>query len=394
MASRPFMSQALGRDTKSPLGRWWWTIDKPLLLITFALIAVGIIAVAAASPAAARRLSGTNFKLDDFFFFRRQLMWVALGLPVLIGASLMEVKWIKRLAVAGVMVTLVVMALVPFVGGGDSNGAHRWIQLPGFQLQPSEFFKPFFIIATALLLSLRFEDESMPVLQISFLTVGLAAGLLLLQPDLGQTVLIGTVWLAQVMLAGMSLNILWMLIGVGAVGLTAAYFTFDHVALRIDKFLFGGGDTYQIDRALDCFRSGGLLGTGPGDGTRKFRLPEAQTDYIFSVIGEEFGMIACLLVAGLFIALVARAVIIALDEDDPFIMLATSGLATQFGLQASINMMVNLKLLPSKGMTLPFISHGGSSFLACALGMGLLLALTRRNPFEKASPYLERWRSR
>jgi cell division protein FtsW len=172
-----------------------------------------------------------------------------------------------------------------------------------------------------------------------------------------------------------------------------AYLTVDHVSDRIDKFLTGGGDTYQIDKALDCFRAGGFFGVGPGEGQMKFRLPEPQTDYIFSVIGEEFGMIACLVIAGLYIAIVVRVFLMLLDEEDPFVVLAAGGLATQFGLQATINMAVNLKLMPSKGMTLPFISHGGSSFLALCLGMGLLLALTRRNPFLKASPYVERWRA-
>ncbi|WP_310496017.1 putative peptidoglycan glycosyltransferase FtsW [Sandarakinorhabdus sp.] len=392
MASRPWTPAAFSRGDRSPFGRWFWTIDKGLLLLVIALMVVGIIAVAAASPAAARRLSGTNFRYDDLYFFKRQIVWVLIGAPLMLGVSMLSVGNAKRLALVGTLGALVLMAVVPFMGG-DANGAARWIELPGFKLQPSEFFKPCFIVTTAWLLSFRFEDRTLPVLQLSFMTLCLGGGLLVLQPDFGQTVLIAMVWLVQAMLAGMSMQIVGILAAIGVAGLGLAYLTFDHFALRIDKFLTGGGDTYQIDRALDCFRSGGLLGTGPGDGTRKFRLPEAQTDYIFSVIGEEFGMIACLMVAGLFIGIVVRAFLLALDEDDPFVFLAASGLATQFGAQASINMMVNLKLLPSKGMTLPFISHGGSSFLACALGMGLLMAFTRRNPFLKSSPYVERWRA-
>jgi cell division protein FtsW len=265
--------------------------------------------------------------------------------------------------------------------------------LPGFQFQPSEFFKPVFVVTTAWLLALRFDDRSLPTMQISFAMLLMVAALLIKQPDFGQTALIMAVWLVQSLLAGMSFWLLGALVAAATVGLGIAYLTVDHVTQRIDKFLTGGGDTYQIDKALDCFRAGGLFGVGPGEGQMKFRLPEPHTDYIFSVIGEEFGMIACLVIAGLYIALVVRVFLMLLDEDDPFVMLAATGLATQFGLQATINMAVNLKLLPSKGMTLPFISHGGSSFIALCLGMGLLLGLTRRNPFLKASPYVERWRA-
>jgi cell division protein FtsW len=304
---------------------------------------------------------------------------------------MLPVTWAKRAALIGTLVFLASLALVPLIGAG-ANGAVRWIQLPGFQFQPSEFLKPMFVVTTAWLLALRFDDRSLPTMQISFVLLCLIAGLLILQPDFGQTALVFAVWLVQAVLAGMSLWVLGVLAALATAGIGIAYLTVPHVSDRIDKFLTGGGDTYQIDKALDCFRAGGLFGVGPGEGQRKFRLPEPHTDYIFSVVGEEFGMIACLVIAGLYIAIVVRVFLMLLDEDDPFVLLAAGGLATQFGLQATINMAVNLKLLPSKGMTLPFISHGGSSFLALSLGMGLLLALTRRNPFLKASPYVERWR--
>ncbi len=379
-------NQALSRGDGSAFGRWFWTIDKTLLLLILALIAAGITAVSAASPVAARRLSGSNLRYDDLYFLYRQLMWVALGLPVMVATSMLNVRQLKRVAVAGTLLCMLALIAVPFIGGG-SNGAARWIQLPGFQFQPSEFFKPCFIITTAWLLSLKLEDRSLPTMQISAAILAMAVICLIAQPDVGQSALISMVWLAQATLAGLSLTIIILLAVVGAIGLVAAYFTLDHFASRIDKFLTGSGDTFQIDKALDCFRAGGLLGTGPGEGRMKFRLPEAQTDYIFSVIGEEFGLIACFMLAGLFIALVVRALLVAMEEDDPFIFLATSGLAVQFGLQAMINMLVNLNLLPSKGMTLPFISHGGSSFLAISMGAGMLLALTRCNPFLKGRPW-------
>ena len=385
---------AFSRGDRSWLGRWFWTIDKPLLTAVFTLISCGIIAVAAASPAAAHRLSGSNYRYDDLFFLKRQVLWVLAGLPLLLAVSMLPLQWAKRLSVIGAGVFGLGLVLVLFGGSGaESNGAMRWLAVGGFQFQPSEFLKPLFVVTTAWLLSVRFEDRSLPTMQMSFVLLAGIALLLLAQPDLGQTVLIGTVWLAQAMLAGMPLALFGVVMLVGLVMIGIAYLTLPHVADRIDKFITGGGDTYQIDKALDCFRAGGLFGVGPGEGIMKFRLPEPHTDYIFSVIGEEFGIIACLFVASLYIFIVVRVFLAMLDEEDPFIMLAASGLAAQFGLQASINMAVNLKLLPSKGMTLPFISHGGSSFLALCLGMGLLLALTRRNPFRNASPYAERWRA-
>ena len=389
MASRSTnrtLAAALTRGDRSTIGRWFWTIDKTLLIIIFALVAAGIVAVAAASPAAARRLSGTALRVDDLYFLYRQLGWVALGLPLMLATSMLDMRLLKRLAVIGTLGCLVALLLVPFIGGG-ANGAARWIQLPGFQFQPSEFFKPCFIVTTAWLLSLKVEDRSLPTMQISLGLLGMALIYLIAQPDVGQSALISAVWLTQAMLAGLSLTIVGALAGLGIVGLVAAYFTLDHFAARIDKWILGTGDTFQIDKALDCFRAGGWLGTGPGEGRMKFRLPEAQTDYIFSVIGEEFGLIACFMLAGLFMGLVVRALLVAMDEEDPFVFLATAGLAAQFGFQAAINMMVNLALLPSKGMTLPFISHGGSSYLAICVGAGLLLALTRCNPFLKGQPW-------
>ena len=394
MASRPWTPApaTFSRGDQTPVGRWFWTVDKLLVTLVLVLIACGVIAVAAASPAAAQRLSGRNYHYEDVYFLKRQILWVLAGLPVLFGVSMLPIVWAKRLSLVGTVVLLVCLMLVPFFGAG-ANGAQRWLLIGGFQFQPSEFFKPLFVVTTAWLLALRFEDRSLPTMQLSFGLLLIVAALLIQQPDFGQTALIMAVWLVQALLAGMSIWVLVALAVAGTVGIGMAYLTVDHVSSRIDKFLTGGGDTYQIDKALDCFRAGGLFGVGPGEGQMKFRLPEPHTDYIYSVIGEEFGMIACLVIAGLYIAIVVRVFILLLDEDEPFVFVAAAGLATQFGLQATINMAVNLKLLPSKGMTLPFISHGGSSFLALCMGMGLLLALTRRNPFRNASPYAERWRA-
>jgi len=356
------------------------------------LMGIGLIAVAAASPAASHRYSGGDVQLGDLYYFKRQVFWVLAGLPVMLGVSMLTVPWARRLSIAGTAVFMLALAAVPFIGS-EANGAMRWITLPGFQFQPSEFLKPLFIVFSAWLLATRYDDHKIPSLQLSFGFLVVIAALLMKQPDLGQTVLFSGVWLAQAFLAGMGIGTLVgaMCLAIGGLGL--AYLFVPHVTSRIDRFLTGGGDTYQIDRALDCFKSGGLFGAGPGEGQMKFALPEPHTDYIFSVIGEEFGAIACFGVGALFIAIVVRVLLQLLEEDDPFVFLASAGLVTQFGAQAMINIMVNLSLLPSKGMTLPFISHGGSSFLALSMGMGLLLALTRRNRFLKASPYVQRWRT-
>jgi cell division protein FtsW len=384
------LSAALSRNNKTTLGRWFWTIDKPLLVMVLLLIGLGVIAVAAASPAAAHRYSGGNVRVSDLYYLKRQIMWVMAGVPLMLATSMLSTVWAKRVAIVGTALCIMALMAVPIIGS-EANGAVRWIQLPGFAFQPSEFLKPLFIITTAWLLAARFEDKSMPTMQLSFLMLLIISALLVKQPDFGQTALYAAVWLSQAILAGMSLSVIGVLLFAAVGGVGVAYLFVPHVTSRIDRFITGGGDTYQIDRALDCFKAGGPFGAGPGEGVMKFRLPEPHTDYIFSVIGEEFGAIACFLLAILYLAIVLRVLLQLLDEDEPFIFLAGAGLVTQFGLQAAINMAVNLKLMPSKGMTLPFVSHGGSSFLALSLGMGLLLALTRRNPFLKASPYVERW---
>lgn len=376
-----------GRADRNLLSRWFWTIDRPLLAMLLVLIGCGLIAVAAASPVASARLSGGNLQIAPLFFLQRQLLWVLIGLPLLFALSLLSKEAARRVAFGGFLLFLGTLALVPFIGV-ETNGAHRWIQLPGLQLQPIEFLKPFFVVTTAWLFALRFEDRSLPVLQFGAILLVPIISLLVLQPDFGQSALVVAVWLVQAVLAGLPLLVLGVMILLSIGGLALAYQFQPHIRARIDGFLHGEGDTYQVDRALDCFRSGGLYGTGPGEGVAKFRLPEAHTDYIFSVIGEEFGAIICFALALLYLAIILRVLLQMLDENDPFTLIAATGLVAQFGGQAFINMSVNLSLMPSKGMTLPLVSHGGSSFLATCMAMGLLLAITRRNRYLKASPYL------
>lgn len=379
-------ARALSRSDRSPLGQWFWTIDHVLLSLVLVLIGIGLIAVAAASPAAVHRLAKGGYALSPLHFFWRQLMWVGIGLPVMVGASLLSITAVRRVGFYGAILAVAGLVLVMAIGR-SAHGGQRWLEFAGFQLQPSEFLKPLFVIATAQILALRFEDDRMPALKLSFVSLGGVVALLVLQPDFGQTALICAVWLVMAFAAGMDARIAGAAAAMGVGGLGIAYMIGGHVTKRIDAFIKGTGDHFQVEAALDCFKAGGLFGVGPGNGAMKMRLPEAHTDYIFSVIGEEFGAVACVAVALLFAAVVVRALSRLIDEDEPFILLAAAGLTVQFGLQAAINMAVNLALLPSKGMTLPFISHGGSSFVALCGGMGLLLALLRRNPYAKASPY-------
>ena len=379
-----------GRSDRSPTGRWFWEMDRVLLLLIAVLIGIGLIAVAAASPAAAVRYSGGTVRVPELYFFYRQIAWIAVSIPVMIAISMMTRERARRLSLFGAAFFLVLLIFVPILGP-EVNGSRRWIELGIGQLQPSEFLKPFYVVAMAWLLSLRESDRSLPVYWLSAALTGGIAFLLMKQPDFGSTIIFAGVWIAMLALAGVSLRMLGILAAAAAVGVVSAYFFYDVATQRIDGFLFGAGDTFQTDNAMRTLTAGGLFGMGPGAGTRKFGLPEPHTDYIFSVIGEEFGLIACLAIALLYLTIVARVLVKLLDEDSPFAILAGAGLVIQFGLQALIKMAVNVQIAPSKGMTLPFISYGGSSMLALSIGMGLLLAFTRRNPYLTRSPYVVKW---
>jgi cell division protein FtsW len=309
----------------------------------------------------------------------------------MIAVSMLPQQLARRLALMGFGLFFVLLALVPVIGSA-ANGATRWISFGGpARLQPSEFLKPMFVVSMAWLFSLKTKNPGLPFTLISVGVVGSIAALLMLQPDFGQTVIFVAIWIVLLMLAGAPLKMLGALGAAGLSAIVAAYFFYSVARERIDKFLFKQGDTFQMDRAHDTITHGGLLGTGPGAGTKKFSLPEAHTDYIFSVIGEEFGLIACLAIACLYLAIVVRVCIRLLREKDDFLLFASAGLVAQFGLQALINMLVNVGLAPSKGMTLPFISYGGSSMIALSIGFGLLLAFTRENPHLKEASYTVTW---
>lgn len=363
----------LSRTDRSMLAYWWWTVDRWSLAAIATLIAAGTLLTLAASPAVAGRIG-----LEPFYFVYRQLSYVAPALLVIFIVSLLGPRDVRRLALGVFAVSLVLMVATLFLGP-EIKGAQRWLLFGPFSLQPSEFVKPAFVVLAAAALA---ESNRTPVFPGSAIAGGLymlVAGVLVLQPDFGQTLLLTIVCAALFFLAGMKWQWLAGLGGASLVGGVGTYFLVPHVASRINRFLNPDqGDSFQVETALSAFGEGGVMGVGPGEGSVKFVLPDAHTDFIFAVAGEEFGLAACTILLGLFAVIVVRALQSALAERDHFIQLAASGLAVMFGLQAFINIAVTLSLLPAKGMTLPFVSYGGSSMLALALTTGMLLALTRK----------------
>lgn len=363
----------VARADTSLLGRWWWTVDHWTLAALGTLVAFGAVLAMAATPAVATRIG-----LDPFFFVRRQLAVLLPALALMIAVSMCEPRQVRLIALAGFTISMILLAMT-FVVGMEIKGARRWIHLPGFSLQPSEFVKPTFAVVAAWLFAMQRRHERFPGDLCSIGLYLLVLLMLLRQPDVGMAVVVTAVWFSQFFLAGLRMYWVLLLGGTGLMSVVGAYFVFPHVASRVNRFLDpASGDTYQITTSLEAFLNGGLLGRGPGEGTVKSVLPDAHSDFIFAVAGEEFGLIFCLMVVSLFAFVVLRGFARVLQEQNLFILLAVAGLLVQFGLQALINMGSTLHLIPTKGMTLPFISYGGSSLLALSLGMGFVLALTRR----------------
>ncbi|MFM5950440.1 MAG: FtsW/RodA/SpoVE family cell cycle protein [Novosphingobium sp.] len=367
------------RNRRSDFAIWWREIDRTLLFLILTLMAIGTAAVAASSPASARRLSTASVRLDDLHFFTMHIRYQFIGLVAMFGASMLPKDMARRAGILLCFAMLVALLLVP-VMGFSVNGAKRWLNL-GMSLQPSEFLKPAFAIGMAWILSWRVRDPNLPVIEIVTGLMGMIAVLLMAQPDFGSAILFIGVWFVMVLMSGISLKRIGLAGGAGLAFVVLAYMFYDNARHRIDSFLGGGTAFDQVDLAQRTLLAGGWTGSGLWLGTRKLGLPEAHTDYIFSVIGEEFGLLACLVIVVLYLALVARVLIRLLEEEDLFTTLAAAGLIAQLGGQAFINILVNLQLFPSKGMTLPLISYGGSSTIALCLGAGFLLSITRRNPF-------------
>jgi cell division protein FtsW len=365
----------LSRADRSVLATWWFTVDRRLLAALLSLMAIGLVLSLAASPAIAVKKG-----LPTYFFVQRQILFSTLALGILLIVSMLDARTIRRLAALLFLAALTAMLAI-ILTGDEVKGARRWIRFAGLSVQPSEFAKPAFVVLAAWAFAEVERRRDMPGLPIALALYVSFAALLLMQPDVGQTLLVSAVWGALFIVSGQSLVWAAAFAGLTASGLLAAYFTLGYVQARVDKFLRPTpGDRSQTDRAAQSFIEGGFFGRGPAEGTIKSVLPDAHTDFIFAVVGEEYGAIACLGLVALFAYVVLRAMSRVLDEPDGFTRLAVTGLSVLFGLQALINMAVNVGLMPPKGMTLPFISAGGSSTLAIGLGMGLVLALTRRRP--------------
>ncbi len=366
---------SFARTDTSILGQWWWTVDRWIMGAIGALIIIGTLLTLAASPPVAERIN-----MDSYFFVKKHLMMLPLGLILLFGMSMAPPNIVKRIAVGLFIFALALMVLTLTIGE-ERNGAQRWLSLGGMSLQPSEFLKPALIVFAAWMFSEQNRGSGVPGNLIALVAWAGSVGMLAMQPDFGQAFLLTVVIGGMFFIAGMSMYLVLGLMIAGTVGGVFAYVFVPHVTSRIDRFLDpASGDTFQVNTAINAFLQGGLFGRGPGEGTVKRILPDAHTDYIFAVVGEEFGMIACLLLVGLFAFIVLRGLARAFAAEDHFVQLAASGLIFLFGLQAFINMAVNLNLLPSKGMTLPFISYGGSSLLALSLTAGMILALLRKRP--------------
>lgn len=363
----------IGRMDSSIVGRWWWTVDRWLLGAVGLLLMIGMILILAAGPAAAQRVG-----LDPYHFVNRQLVFLVPAILVMFVVSLFEPKTVRRAATLGFLAGWFLMILAIFFGP-EIKGAHRWLQFAGLSIQPSEFVKPCFAVLCAWMLAEHHRSENFPGYRIAIVIYLLTAGVLMKQPDFGMTIVVSAVFGAQLFLSGVPLLVIGLLGALGLAGAFMAYSFFPHIQARIDKFLNPeASDTFQIDRATEALSNGGAWGAGPGEGTVKYQIPDAHTDFIFAVAAEEFGVVLCLIIILLFGFIVWRGFDRVRQDGDYFVMLATGGLLVQFGLQAIINIGVNLHLMPTKGMTLPFISYGGSSLLALAGGMGMVLALTRQ----------------
>jgi cell division protein FtsW len=365
----------LSREERTPLSEWWWTVDRPLLGAIVALILSGVVLSLAASPPVAARIG-----LDPFHFFGHHVLFLLPSFVVMISVSFMAPRQIRRsaLIVFAISVALIVATLLI---GPEVKGSRRWITLIGLNIQASESAKPAFVVIAAWLFAESARRPEMPATSIALMLLLMLVSLLVMEPDFGQTMLILLVWGALFFIAGM--RMIWVagLAGAAGAGLFGAYLLVPHVAGRIKRFMNpASGDTFQVDTAMEAFSNGGWFGLGPGEGIAKRSLPDSHTDFVFAVAAEEFGIVLCLVLLGLFAFVVIRALSRAYATEDMFARFAASGLAIMFGTQAAINMSVNLQLIPAKGMTLPFISYGGSSIVSLAYGVGMLLALTRLRP--------------
>ncbi len=362
---------AFSRADNTFIARWWLTVDRWTLGALCLLVGCGYIMVLAASPAVAERIHASRE-----MFIGKQLVFLAISLGIIVGVSMLPPRLVRQLALAGCAVALFATAMT-LVFGVETKGAQRWISIAGNRIQPSEFLKPCFAMTAAWLLSRQRGQSGYKGVLVAlglFLTI---VAILKKQPDVGMMAVIGAVFLIQLFVSG--INVLWvgLALGLSGGGGVLLYTLLPHVRRRFDQFMYGKGGNYQIEKVMEAFSSGGLFGRGAGEGNVKDSIPDVHADVVFAVVGEEFGLVVCLLLIGLFAFIVLRGLLRLMREQDLFVVLAGTGLIAGFGLQAMVNLFSTLGMMPTKGMTLPFISYGGSSAVAVGLGMGMLLSLTR-----------------
>lgn len=364
----------ISRADQSVLTDWWFSVDRTFLFFVIMLALCGALVSLAATPSAAIR-----FGLEPFYFAKRHAATLAIALVLLLAFSMAEPRTIRRLSLFLFCAGIVLMAAA-LLQGVERNGATRWLVLGGVVFQPSEFVKPAFVVLTAWFIAESVRRPDMPSLPIATGLLVLFTGLLVLQPDMGQALLIGSIWTGMLFLAGYPLTFVPIagLAGIAAIG--ASYLAFPHFASRIDRFFGIGGDTHQADVAAAIFREAGWFGQGFEAAFTRSRLPDAHNDYVFAALAGQLGIAACLFVILLYALIVWRGMKAAAFEQDVFTRLAIIGLVMLFGFQALANIAVNLNLLPAKGMTLPFLSYGRSSLLSSAITLGMILSLTRRWP--------------
>ena len=363
-----------GRSDTSAVAEWWWTVDRWFLVAFLGLIGFGVVLSFAASPNVAERIG-----LDSFHFVERHAIFLIPAIAVMIAVSFLDERQTRRLALI-VLIGSILLMIVALFWGQEIKGSRRWVHFLGFQLQPSEFMKPAFVIICAWMFAERQRRTDIPGNLFAGILFVAIVGLLIAQPDLGQTILLAGTWGAMFFMAGMSWLWIAVLGGVSAMGLVTAYFALPHVAGRIDRFLTGEGDTFQVDMGREAIVRGSWFGQGPGEGTIKRVLPDSHTDFVFAVLAEEYGIMLSMVLVALFAFIVLRGLLRSLGEADPFRRFAVCGLVILIGFQSMINISVNLQLMPAKGMTLPFVSYGGSSMIAVALTAGFLLSMTRKRP--------------
>lgn len=370
------------RADRDPIANWWWTIDRSIFAACLILMGIGIMLSFAASPTIAKKIGIA----DSFYFVRWHIIFSIAAFFTMVTISFFSLPNIRRLCAFLLIVMLALMVATLF-WGPELKGARRWILLFGFSVQASEFMKSAFVVMSAWLLSEQIRRKGIPGYILATLLYAICCILLVLQPDIGQTILISTTWGGLFFISGVPLAVIFFFLILGAVGIVFAYLFLPHVRDRINVFLTGEGDTFQVDVGREAILNGGWFGQGPGEGTVKRIIPDSHTDFVFSVAAEEYGIILCLLIMMLFAFIVMRSLYIAMNTRDSFIRLGITGIAMMIGFQSAINMAVNLHLIPPKGMTLPFISYGGSSMVAIAFSMGILLSLTRRWPEARLSAF-------